>query len=85
MTSNARCSQSLVAEVTLRFHRLAVENLLSFYLQSPKQALIAAALLEYRPSLMDILPMYIVFMLLTLLREKSLAAWVGKRFFLSAS
>jgi len=56
---------TLVAGVALRFHRLALENLLSFYLQSPKQALIAAALLEYRPSLMDILPMYIVFMLLT--------------------
>lgn len=56
---------TLVAEMALRFHLLALENLLSFYLQSPRQALIAAALLEYRPSLLDILPMYIVFMLLT--------------------
>jgi hypothetical protein len=56
---------TLVAGVALRYHRLGLENLLSFYLQSPKQALIGSALLEYRPSLMDILPMYIIFMLLT--------------------
>jgi hypothetical protein len=61
---------TLVAEVALRFHLLALENLLSFYLQSPKQALIAAALLDYCPSLMDILPMYIVFMLLTPIARK---------------
>ena len=56
---------TLVAQVALRSHSLALENLLSFYLQSPKHAVIAGALLQYRPSLMDILPMYIVFMLLT--------------------
>jgi hypothetical protein len=56
---------TIVAEVGLRFHRLALENLLSFYLQNPKQAVIAAALLDYRPSLMDILPIYIIFMLLS--------------------
>ena len=84
---------TLVAEVALRFHRLSLENLLSFYLQSPKQALIAAALLEYRPSLMDILPMYIVFMLLTPVARKiarslgwetvlfvSLLVWAGAQF-----
>jgi hypothetical protein len=61
---------TLVAEVALRFHRLSLENLLSFYIQNPKQALIAAALLQYRPALMDILPMYIVFMLLTPIARK---------------
>jgi hypothetical protein len=35
---------TFVAEVALRFHLLALENLLSFYLQSPKQALMAAVL-----------------------------------------
>jgi hypothetical protein len=88
---------TVVAEVALRFHRLALEDLLSFYLQSPKQALIAAALLEYRPSLMDILPMYIVFMLLTPIVRKiarslgwgtvlvvSFIVWAGAQFGLRA-
>jgi hypothetical protein len=61
---------TLVAEIALKFHRLALENLLSFYLQNPKQAVLAAALLQYRPALMDILPMYIVFMLLTPVARK---------------
>lgn len=56
---------TLVAEVGVSFHRLALQNLLSFYLQNPKEAVVAALLLEYRPSLLDILPMYILFMLLT--------------------
>jgi hypothetical protein len=88
---------TLVAEVALRFHLLALENLLSFYLQSPRQALIAAALLEYRPALMDILPMYIVFMLLTPIARKvarslgwqtvlsvSFTVWAGAQFGLRA-
>ncbi len=66
---------TLVAEVGVTFHRLALENLLSFYLQNPKHAVIAAALLEYRPSLLDILPMYIVFMLLTPLARKIAHEW----------
>jgi hypothetical protein len=84
---------TLVAWVAIRFHRLSLENLLSFYLQNPKQALIAAALLEYRPSLMDILPMYIIFMLLTPIARKiarsfgwetvlflSFIVWAGAQF-----
>jgi hypothetical protein len=66
---------TLVAEVGVKFHRLAIENLLSFYLQNPHQAKIAALLLEYRPSLLDILPMYIVFMLLTPLARKIAHQW----------
>jgi hypothetical protein len=88
---------TLVAEVALGFHRLALENLLSFYLESPKQAVIAAALLDYCPSLMDILPMYIVFMLLTPIARKiarslgwetvlfvSFIVWAGAQFGLRA-
>jgi len=66
---------TLVAEVGVSFHRLALENLLSFYLRNPHQAALAAALLEYRPSLLDILPMYIVFMLLTPLARKIARQW----------
>jgi hypothetical protein len=66
---------SLVAEFGVSFHRLALQNLLSFYLQHPKNATIAAALLLYRPSLLDILPMYIVFMALTPLARRVARNW----------
>jgi hypothetical protein len=66
---------TLVAEVGVSFHRLALENLLSFYLQQPKHAIIAAALLTYRPALLDILPMYIVFMAFTLLARAIAQRW----------
>jgi hypothetical protein len=66
---------TLVAEIGVRFHRLALENLLSYYLHSPKAAVIAAALLEYRPSLLDILPMYVIFLALTPLARKIAKRW----------
>jgi hypothetical protein len=65
---------TLVAAIGVDFHRLALQNLLAYYLQQPKQAILSAILLEYRPSLLDILPMYIVFMLLT-----PLARWIADR------
>jgi hypothetical protein len=66
---------TLFAKLGVSLHSLALQNLLSFYLQHPEQATIAAALLEYRPSLLDILPMYIVFMLLTPLARKIAHRW----------
>jgi hypothetical protein len=66
---------TLVAEVGIKFHRHALENLLSYYLASPKQALVAAALLEYRPSLLDILPMYVIFLALTPFARKIAREW----------
>ena len=66
---------TLVAELGVTFHLLALQNLLSFYLQKPKEAILAAALLEYRPSLLDILPMYIIFMALTPLARKIAQRW----------
>jgi hypothetical protein len=90
-------SFTLVAEIGVRFHRLALENLLSFYLDRPHNAIIAGAILEYRPSLLDILPMYIVFMMLTMAARAaarrwgwafviypSLALWVAAQFGLRA-
>jgi hypothetical protein len=66
---------TVFARVGIFFHSLALQNLLSFYLEHPKQATIAAVLLEYRPSLLDILPMYIVFMLLTPLARAIANRW----------
>jgi hypothetical protein len=43
-----------------------VHNLLDFYFTAgPRQSIIEAILLIYRPPLLDILPMYIIFLLLT--------------------
>lgn len=69
---------SLVAAVGVSFHLLSLENLLSYYLASPKQATIAALFLQYRPSLFDILPMYVVFMALTPLAREIARRWSWK-------
>src|ERR1700691_4744663 len=42
-------------------NRPGLHNLLDFYFAGPRQAAIDAALLLYRPPLLDILPMYITF------------------------
>jgi hypothetical protein len=66
---------TLAAPIGVAFHRLAIQNLLSYYLADPKHALIAAALLEYRPSLLDILPMYVIFMALTPVAREIARRW----------
>src|SRR6202789_692924 len=56
--------------------RPGLHNLLDFYFTAgPKQAITEAALLIYRPPLLDILPMYIIFLLLT-----SAALLLARRF-----
>ncbi|MES2414741.1 MAG: OpgC domain-containing protein [Pseudomonadota bacterium] len=52
-----------IAAVGLRIHQAAVNDLMSFYLAHPVNALITGLLLIYTPPLLDILPMYILFML----------------------
>ena len=69
---------TLVAAVGVTFQRMALQNLLSYYLQHPAQGIIAALLLEYRPSLLDILPMYIVFMILSPMARKMAQVWSWK-------
>ena len=63
------------AAIAIDLHRVALQNLLSFFFLSPRQAIEAAALLWYRPSLFDILPMYIVFMLLTPIAREIARCW----------
>jgi hypothetical protein len=55
----------VVAHLAAAGNRPALHNLLDFYFAAPKQAMIYGALLIYRPPLLDILPMYITFLLLT--------------------
>ena len=65
---------TVFARIAVEHNRLALQNLLSFFLQSPKHAIVAAALLKYRPALLDILPMYVVFLALT-----PVARWAARR------
>lgn len=46
-------------------HKAAVYNLLDFYLAHPTVAVAGSALLLYCPPLLDILPMYVIFLFLT--------------------
>ncbi|HEX2539575.1 MAG TPA: OpgC domain-containing protein [Caldimonas sp.] len=52
-----------VAMIGLVVQQEAVTNLVSFFLQQPIAAFVGALLLVYNPPLLDILPMYILFML----------------------
>jgi hypothetical protein len=66
-------------------NRPALHNLLDFYFAvGPTRAVTEAALLIYRPPLLDILPMYIIFLLLTPV-ALSIARRIGWRYMLSAS
>src|SRR5450631_2272233 len=52
--------------IAARGNRPGLYNLLDFYFAvGPRRAIVDAALLIYRPPLLDILPMYIIFLLLT--------------------
>ena len=46
-------------------HRAALQNLLSFYIAHPAVAIVGSLLLIYCPPLLDILPMYVLFLLAT--------------------
>lgn len=56
---------TIVASLGLALERAAVTNLLGFFLDQPIQALFGGLLLLYRPPLLDILPMYAAFLLVT--------------------
>jgi hypothetical protein len=54
---------SVIAVVGLRIDQPAVKNLMSYYLTDPVSGLISGLLLIYKPPLLDILPMYVLFLL----------------------
>ncbi len=56
---------TLAAWVGVHTHRPALTNLLDFYLAHPFTAIVGSLLLLYCPPLLDILPMYVIFLLLT--------------------
>lgn len=54
---------TVIAFIGLRFDQPAATNLMAYYLQQPLTALVYGLLLVYSPPLLDILPLYILFML----------------------
>ena len=84
---------SAVAVIGLVAKQPAITNLVSFYLEHPVQAIAGSLLLVYNPPLLDILPMYILFMLASSLvlvigarrgwvglMTASIALWLGTQF-----
>ncbi len=56
---------TVVAAFAAHTHRAAIYNLVNFYLAHPLTAIIGSVLLIYCPPLLDILPMYVTFLLVT--------------------
>ena len=56
---------TVVTALGLRIDQTAVKDLVSYYLAAPREAFLFGLLLIYEPALLDILPMYIFFMLLS--------------------
>jgi hypothetical protein len=56
---------TVAAAFAAKTHRPALYNLLNFYLAHPVVAIVGSLLLIYCPPLLDILPMYVIFLFLT--------------------
>ncbi|HEV2275739.1 MAG TPA: OpgC domain-containing protein [Acidobacteriaceae bacterium] len=56
---------TVAAAYAVTTHRVAIYNLLNFYLAHPFTAIVGSLLLIYCPPLLDILPMYVIFLALT--------------------
>lgn len=59
------CAFTMAAAFAVVTHRLALINLLNFYLAHPFPAIVGSLLLIYCPPLLDILPMYVIFLVIT--------------------
>ena len=75
---------TVVAQIAIHTHKAALVNLLNFYFAHPVVALAGSVLLLYCPPLLDILPMYITFLLFTPV-VLSAAVRFGWKWILSAS
>jgi hypothetical protein len=87
-----------IAAIGVLAEQSAVKDLLSFYLVRPKAAVVGSLMLIYNPPLLDILPLYIVFMLAspvllqhglrhgwTAILGASIVLWVAAQFDLGRS
>ncbi len=66
---------TVVAGLAVATHRAAIYNLLDFYIAHPATAIVGSLLLLYCPPLLDILPMYVLFLAGTPL----VLSWATKR------
>ncbi len=69
----------VIARLGIKVEQPAVTNLISFYLDDPWLAGRAALVMLYNPPLLDILPMYVLFMLLSpfVLTHAMRRGWAG--------
>ncbi|RYF80451.1 MAG: OpgC domain-containing protein [Comamonadaceae bacterium] len=56
---------TVITALSLRIDNPVVHKLLGYYLTHPREGFVYSLLLVYQPALLDILPMYILFMLLS--------------------
>jgi hypothetical protein len=75
---------TIAASWAVHHHRAAITNLLNFYLNHPGVAIAGSIFLIYCPPLLDILPMYVMFLFLTPL-FLSAAVRFGWRIVIAAS
>ena len=75
---------TIAAAFAVITHRAALTNLLTFYLAHPFTAIVGSLLLIYCPPLLDILPMYVIFLLISPY-VLAIAARRGWRLLLAAS
>ena len=66
---------TVIAALGIATDQAAIKNMIEFYMQQPVTALLASLALIYNPPLLDILPMYVLFML-----ASPLALTIGLRF-----
>jgi hypothetical protein len=70
---------TLAAGLAVATHRTAIYNLLNFYIAHPFVAIIGSVLLIYCPPLLDILPMYVIFLAGTPLVLSAAVRWGWNR------
>ncbi len=75
---------TIAASWAVHYHRAAITNLLNFYLNHPGVAITGSIFLIYCPPLLDILPMYVLFLFLTPLFLSAAVRW-GWKIVLAAS
>ncbi|MGC2301168.1 MAG: OpgC domain-containing protein [Acidobacteriaceae bacterium] len=75
---------TIAASWAVHHHRAAITNLLNFYLNHPGVAITGSIFLIYCPPLLDILPLYVMFLFLTPLFLSAAVRW-GWRTVLAAS
>src|SRR5271170_2836919 len=70
---------TVAAGLAVTTHRVALYNLLNFYIAHPFVAIVGSVLLIYCPPLLDILPMYVIFLAGTPLVLSAAVRWGWNR------